>query len=347
MKYPGNHAHRLNLLTIYQEETGNLMRQDHRLIYQTESGLNYLKIAQRILEHMHEFCKTQTEQQIKPEIPDDSDSDSSSRSRAFESEQAKFSRMVEEKFKWGATKVTLLEKMYAQEQETLKLRQLIRNERHTKKETQTGPSLDEKRKELSIEERAREMLRLVEEVKAQQQNKQRLKISSRGMKGLKAPKEAKGPAKPREPKPKKLPKKFHLRYFLMDGETTKQRNKKKKKSGSDDDEDEEDDDDNIDEEEEEDVEEEVEEAEDEDDFPQGFMGFDEPANEDEDDEEDQRKRLDESYIEDMITRENKSNKSSAKRSAEPKRMGNRGLNSLIRNFIYTDTKDEPKSSNFR
>jgi len=31
---------------------------------------------------------------------------------------------------------------------------------------------------------------------------------------------------PKEPKPKKLPKKFHLRYFLMDGESTKKRKEK-------------------------------------------------------------------------------------------------------------------------
>jgi len=313
------------------------MRQDHRLIYQTESALNDLKITQRILEYMHDCCKAQqseTEQQtiMKPESVD-SESDSSINSRAFESDQAKFSSLVEEKLKWGATKLALLERMYAQEQETLKLRQLIRNERHTfKKEAQ--PSLEEKRKELSIEERAREMLRLAEEVRTQQLEQKRLKLSSKKMKGLKLPKEAKGPAKPKEPKPKKLPKKFHLRYFLMDGETTKQRNKKKKKSGSDDDEDEDDIPEGFDEDEEEEEVEEVEEAEDEDDFPEGFMGFDEPeANNDEDDE-DQRKRLDETFIEDVITRENKSNKSSAKRSAEPKKMGMRIFDRFPLNSMF-------------
>lgn len=348
LKFPGDQNHRLNLLTIYQEEAANVIRQEHRHVYEVENALKYLKITQRFLKHMQTYtCKPQNEQQQQTIEIENLDSESDS-SRAQESNLTKFAKLVENKVKWVAAKLPLLEKIFVQEQETLKLRQLIRNERHAKRDN--AGNVEEKNSEYIMEQKARQMLedaaKIAEEMDLHSRRKKNLRLGGK-LKGLKPPKKEQDPDKPKEVKPKKLPKKFHLRYFLMDGETTKQRNKKKKKSDSDDED--EDDFDGMPHESEEEEDVEAENGnEDEDDFPQGFMGFDEPEESEEEEDEDKVVRLDEKYVENMIKKENKSNnKSSAKRSAEPKKLGNRGLNSMIKKFIYTDTKAEPKTKKKR
>jgi len=92
-----------------------------------------MKITQRILQHMQSL---QNEQQ-KPTIELENIDSESDSTRVAESNLTKFAKLVESKVKWGAAKLPLLEKIFAQEEETLKLRQIIRNERHTKRESTT------------------------------------------------------------------------------------------------------------------------------------------------------------------------------------------------------------------
>jgi len=211
LKFPGDQNHRLNLLTIYQEEAANLIRQEHRHVYEIEDALKYLKIIQRFLKHMQTYsCKPQSEQQQQTIEIENADSESDS-TRVQESNLTKFAKLVEDKVKWVAIKLPLLEKIFVQEQETLKLRQLIRNERHAKREN--TDNVEEKNSEFIMELKARQMLddaaRIAEEMELNSRRKKNLKFGGR-LQGLKPPKKEQDPDKPKEVKPKKTAKEIPL-----------------------------------------------------------------------------------------------------------------------------------------